>query len=110
MFYCIFNLTSFQNKDTFVESDSKNGNKTKTNKQTKYQTVGIVPNSNRQIRERGNIDAPNTQIDDHAQIKINETISKYVTNVIFQMYYIQVQKQNQTDIVLFSSRISILFF
>jgi hypothetical protein len=89
MFYCIFNLTSFQNKDTFVESDSKNGNKTKKNKtkqknkQTKYQTVGIVPNSNRQIRERGNIDAPNTQIDDRAQIKINETISKYVKNVVF---------------------------
>ena len=53
------------------------------NKQTKYQTVGIVPNSNRQIRERGNIDAPNTQIDDHAQIEINETISKYVKNVVF---------------------------
>ena len=84
---------------------------TKQNKKTKkYQTVGIVPNSNRQIRERGNIDAPNTQIDDHAQIKINETISKYVTNVVFQMYYIQVQKQNITDIVLFSTRTSILFF
>jgi hypothetical protein len=89
---------------------NKKKQKKQKNKQTKYQTVGIVPNSNRQIRERGNIDAPNTQIDDHAQIKINETISKYVKNVVFQMYYIQVQKQNKTDIVLFSSRTSILFF
>ena len=42
------------------------GNSSKILRNKKYHTFGTVPKSNRKIVERGNIDNPSTEVNDHS--------------------------------------------